>query len=79
MNIKPISQKSFNELVLMQDAKLDSRLEWLNHTGYSEVFEVAGRLHYRFKVSVAPRKASIIDVVTTVPLDGEYRKVLELV
>lgn len=79
MNIKPISQKSFDKLLHLQDRQLDSKLEWLNHTSYCEALEVAGRLHYKFKVSIAPRKASIIEVATTVPLDGEYRKILELI
>ena len=77
--MKTISQKEFNRLMTLQDSRLDSRLEWLNHTGYAYAQEIAGRLHYVLSVRIARNISESITIRCTVPLNGEYRKVLEIV
>ena len=76
MTIKPIKQKTFNDLVKLSDNKLDRRIEWLNHTGYAEAFELNGRLYYRVKVTINRNIAKIKEFSTR--LNSEGLKVLDI-
>ena len=79
MKIKPITQKTYADLMKLADKKLDSKLDWLNHVGCAYAIENVGRLQYIFNVKIGRNISELITVQYTVPLDGEYRKMLEVV
>lgn len=76
MTIKPIKQSTFNELVKLSDRKLDSKLDWLNHTSYLEAFEDGGRLYYRAKVTISRNIAEIKEFSTRLNSNGN--KVIDI-
>lgn len=76
MTIKPIKQKTFNDLLKLSDDKLNRRIEWLNHTGHCEAFEDSGRLYYRVKVTIGRNMAEIKEFSIMLAADG--KKVLEV-
>lgn len=76
MAIKPINQKTFNDLVKLSDNKLDRRIEWLKHTGYCEAFELNGRLCYRVKITLSRNMATIKQFSTR--SNSDNAKVLDI-
>jgi hypothetical protein len=62
--MKSITQKTWIELQNLRDKKLISKLDWLNHIGYSEAFEESGRLYYRFAIKLGRSFNEIKEVST---------------
>jgi hypothetical protein len=71
MILKPIKQKTFDELKTLRDRKLDSKLEWLNHTDHAEAFEDCGRLYYKIKVAVRRNIADCYTITTELTDTGK--------
>lgn len=77
MTIKPMNQKTFDELIRLSDNKLDRRIEWLNHTGYAEAIEDGGRLFYNVKVTIGRNMAKVKRFSTRINSNGN--KVLDII
>jgi len=73
--MKAIKASTWTELQKLRDGKLESKLSWLNHTGYSEAFEEAGRLYYRFAVKLGRTFNEVKEVST---MRGETGVQIEL-